>query len=493
MHVHRSTAPKAIAAIAAVGLIPFGIAFVATLPAAAPPPSTTVQAASDIGTGSYVPAWVAIKTGSASSVTLNRASGTLGSPQTLATAADCGVNQGTAASRFLTFQGATGTSFSEGLASYQSGSIGVKEKKSGTSCYQVNSTSESLRLGLGAGVSSLLGSTAVASSAFLDLELKQSARILATVSLGGVTKGTYELQSGSTIGLPRLPGTTTAPFTCNNPADSGPDSGINDNCRWPISVPSWTGTDDGVFFDTITLKAVAGSFSLEGGGDGTVLPQSPTTTPNASILEIVEGTVACGGETRTEAATGDEPQVTVYRLGNVGTTSCAPVPYTLSNAVKAAQFLKPLDSPDQRAVPVGPAVEVPAERRDDRPSRPEDRLRGAGRRHDAPARLVPGPDVRALGAVPRLQRRAAALGERPGARPRRRPVRLRRLQGRQERRRHPGRHRVARRGLRLRRRQDAVVTQELSGCSPPRRAPRGAGRTARARARRPRRARGARR
>jgi hypothetical protein len=342
MHVHRSTAPKAIAAIAAVGLIPFGIAFVATLPAAAPPPSTTVQAASDIGTGSYVPAWVALKTGTGSSVTLNRASGTLGSPQTLTTAADCGVNQGAAASRFLTFQGATGTSFSEGLASYQSGSIGVKEKKSGTSCSQVNSTTESLRLGLGAGVSSLLGSTAVASSAFLDLELKQSARILATVSLGGVAKGTYELQSGSTIGLPPL--TSSTPFKCTNSADSGPDSGINDNCRWPISVPSWTGTDDGVFFDTITLKAVAGSFSLEGGGDGTVLPQSPTTTPNASILEIVEGTIGCGGATRTEAATGDEPQVTVRRLGNIGTTACAAVPYSLSNASDSAQFLKPLDS-----------------------------------------------------------------------------------------------------------------------------------------------------
>jgi hypothetical protein len=344
MHVHRSTAPKAIAAIAAVGLLPFAIAFVGTLPAAAPPSPTTVQAASGIGTGPYVPAWVAIKTGTGSSVTLNRASGPLGSPQTLATAADCGVNQGTTASRFLTFQGATRTSFSEGLASYQSGSIGVKEKKSGTSCSQVNSPSESLRLGLGAGVSAQLGSTAVASSAFLDLELKQSARILATVSLGGVTKGTYELQSGATIGQPPLPGTSTAPFTCNNPADSGPDSGINDNCRWPISVPSWLGVDDGVFFDTITLKAVAGSFSLEGGADGTVLPQSPTTTPNASILEIVEGTIACGGQTRTEAAVGDEPQVTVYRLGNVGTTSCAPVPYTLSNAVKSAQFLKPLDS-----------------------------------------------------------------------------------------------------------------------------------------------------
>lgn len=337
---HRASAVKVVGAVLAVAMVPLALV-VGHLPERAA--STTVQPAAVVGTGAFVPAWVAIKTGSASSITLNNASGQLGSPQTLAPAADCGVQQGAASSRFLTFQGTTRTAFTEDLASYQSGSIGVKEKKSGTSCYQVNApTTEQLRIGLGAGVTSAVGSNAVASSAFLDLELKQSARIVATLSRGGVTTATYELQSGATIGLPALTGTT--PFTCNNPADSGPDSGVNDNCRWPISVPSWLGADDGVFFDTITLKAVNGAFSLEGGGDGIVLPQSPTTTPNASVIEIIEGTITCGGQTRTQAAVGDEPQVTVFRLGNVGTTSCAAVPYTLSNASQAAQFLKPLDS-----------------------------------------------------------------------------------------------------------------------------------------------------
>ena len=51
-----------------------------------------------------------------------------------------------------------------------------------------------------------MSTSALASSAFLDLELKQSARILATVSLGGVTKATYELQSGTTIGSPAAAG-----------------------------------------------------------------------------------------------------------------------------------------------------------------------------------------------------------------------------------------------------------------------------------------------
>ena len=341
MHAHSSRTARTVAVVAAVGLIPFGLAVVSTLPSADPP--STVQAADTVGTGSYAPAWVAIQTGATSSITLNNASGQVGAAQTLAPGADCGVVQGAAAARFLTVEGTTRTNFTEGMASYQSGSIGVKEKKSGTSCYQVNApTTEQLRLRLGPQVAGLVGSTAVASSAFLDLELKQSARILATLSLAGETQASYELQSGTTIGLPPLAG--TSPFTCNNPADSGPDSGVNDNCRWPISAPSWTAGDDGIFFDTITLKAVNGAFSLEGGGDGPVLPQSPTTTPNASVIEIVEGTVDCGGQTRTEAASGDEPQVTVFRLGNAGGTACAAVPYSLTNAPDAAQFLKPLDS-----------------------------------------------------------------------------------------------------------------------------------------------------
>lgn len=340
MQAQRSTTARVLAVIAAVALVPFGLAVVTAIPPADTP--STVGAADTVGTGAYVPAWVAITTGATSSITLNTATGQVGGAQTLAPAADCGIGQGAPSSRFLTVSGATRTGFTEGLASYQVGSIGVKEKKSGTSCSQVNAPSEQLRLSLGAGVSSLVGSTARASSAFLDLELKQSARIVATLSLAGVTQATHELQSGSTIGLPAL--TSTAPFTCNNPADSGPDSGVNDNCRWPISVPSWLGADDGVFFDTITLKAVNGAFSLEGGSDGTVLPQSPTSTPNASVIEVIEGTITCGGQTRTEAASADEPQVTVSRLGNVGTESCVPVPYALSNAAQAAQFLKPLDT-----------------------------------------------------------------------------------------------------------------------------------------------------
>ena len=153
----------------------------------------------------------------------------------------------------------------------------MKEKKSGTSCYQVAAPSESLELGLGQGLRTAIGADAVATSAYLDVELKGSARVLATALLGGVVVGTYEVQSGSSIGKPTVADHT--PFACTSSSDSGPDSGVNDNCRWPVSAPSWTGADDGVFFDTLTLKALVGSFSLEGGADGAVLPAAPRTHP----------------------------------------------------------------------------------------------------------------------------------------------------------------------------------------------------------------------
>jgi hypothetical protein len=44
---------------------------------------------------------------------------------------------------------------------------------------------------------------------------------------------------------------------CSAASDSGPDSGPNDNCTWPFTAT----------YDTLELRAVAGAFSFEGGGD----------------------------------------------------------------------------------------------------------------------------------------------------------------------------------------------------------------------------------
>ena len=61
-------------------------------------------------------------------------------------------------------------------------------------------------------------------------------------SVGTTVVGTFELQSGSSdrpaAALPTHDARSSAPRT----SDSGPDSGDNNNCRWPISAPSWTGS-----------------------------------------------------------------------------------------------------------------------------------------------------------------------------------------------------------------------------------------------------------
>ncbi len=335
---HRRSAVRALGAVLAVALVPLAVV---VAPMASRPAGGTTAPPAALATPAPTPTWVALQTGAVSSITLNTADGQQGAAQTLAPAASCGVNLGPAASRLLTLRGSTGGAFSESLASYASGSIGVKEKKTGTSCYQVGAPSESLELGLGQGLRTALGPGTVATSAYLDVELKGNARILATARLAGVVVGTFELQGGNSVGLP--PVATTAPFVCSGRADSGPDDHENDNCRWPISVPSWTGADDGIYFDTLTLSALKGSFSVEGGADGSVLPPAPLSTPKASIVEIAADTVTCGGSTETALAVGDKPEVTIHRLDNVGTTPCAAVPYSLSTAANSARFLKPLN------------------------------------------------------------------------------------------------------------------------------------------------------
>ncbi len=338
---HRASAVKALGAVLAVAVVPLALV-VAPLAR----PAAEKAAVQTVVAGAVAPAppqLLAVRTGATSSITLNTAAGQQGAAQTLAPAASCGVNLGPATAQLLTLRGSTGGALDPLLASYASGSIGVKEKKSGTSCYQVGAPSESLELGLGAGLRTALNSDVIATSAYLDVELKGSARILATARQGTTVVGTFELQSGNSVGL-SPPLATTAPFVCTGRADSGPDSGASDNCRWPISAPSWLGADDGINFDTLTLRAVVGSFSVEGGADGSIQPPAglSTDTAAASVIELATA-VGCGGTTGTTIADGAKPAVTIHRLDNVGPTPCSAVPYKLTTADNSARFLKPLD------------------------------------------------------------------------------------------------------------------------------------------------------
>ena len=361
MRIRRTTPITALTATLALALGLAPAALVASTVADGSGPEATLRPAAAPG----VPVGhLALETGSADRVSLTRYTPTAANPaaatvvdsEALFEGSGCrlSVSPSTtvAGERLLTLTGSAPGQAGD-LASFLSNSLGVAEKKSGTSCGQVGAPGE--RLVLGVNPSTVRGDLGplFASSAFLDVELKQSARILATARLAGAVVGYFELQSGASIGAARPSVLEAKPYavaTCNMPADSGPDSGVSDNCRWAISAPSWTGPSDGISFDTLSLDALAGSFSLEGGADGAV----PTATPppaalpqRASLLELVDpvdGTLACGSATVLRPAGTTEPQVQVRRLDNASSAdACALIPYTLRNAPSSARFLKPAD------------------------------------------------------------------------------------------------------------------------------------------------------
>lgn len=250
----------------------------------------------------------------------------------------------------LAIDGFVGTGTTD-KASFASNSIGVAEKTSGTSCYQVGAPNERLVLKLnGANLKSDLGPT-LASSAYLDVELKGDARLVAVAKRDGEAVGTFELRSGRSVGTTTpLPGGVVPDevFNCRKRADSGPDSGDCDNCSWPISMPSWLGADDNRYFDSLEISAVSGTFSLEGGSDGKLSPTpAPPLPQSASFFELItlaDGTLPCVGQTETLTGSGTKPEVTVRRLGNADPAEeCELIPYTLRNGDSSARFLKPLD------------------------------------------------------------------------------------------------------------------------------------------------------
>ena len=131
MPEHTFTTAKAVALIAAVGLLPFGVAAVAHLPAEA-----TAEVQTGRGAGQPL-GWIAIDTDATPGITLN--TGAVTDPkavETLSGDKTCAAILGGA--NLLNLRGSLGGDLTAGLASYASGSIGVKEKKSGTSCCQVN-------------------------------------------------------------------------------------------------------------------------------------------------------------------------------------------------------------------------------------------------------------------------------------------------------------------------------------------------------------------
>ena len=315
----------------------------------------------------YVPSWLALTTSAtASSLTLLPAAlGDPVPPQVLTARKGCELSTSPTLMDFVGDPALRRGASSVGMAN---GRIGVRESTtaSGTSCSAVDSGGELLTLTLGSAVGGR-----VAASASLDLDLKGNTRIQATARHGDGPAATFELRSGTAInpaqptGTPIDPATPTRGyiFNCvnNGSADSGSDNTTNNNCRWEISAPSWTSlAEDGVVFDTLELRALAGSFSLMGGAEGVVEGQLGATPPylgpaGASYFELVDGVLDCGeGKNKaTLRPSGRVAKSTWTRLGNLTpggsvTTGCAPYPYSATTGMDGedrpyAQFNKPLD------------------------------------------------------------------------------------------------------------------------------------------------------
>lgn len=161
---------------------------------------------------------------------------------------------------------------------------------SGTSCGQVN-PGESLTVSLG---TALAGS--LVSQADLDIDGKYGVTVVATLFRAGTQVGQVTQDSPPS-------------------ADSGADSGANDNFRFNVS---------GVYFDTVVLTGRQGpsgntnySFSLAGGGQ--------TRQPSTFELVRADGALSCGD-------TASDGYTTLQRGQNVDSVPCKDVVYDLETS-----------------------------------------------------------------------------------------------------------------------------------------------------------------
>jgi hypothetical protein len=204
-------------------------------------------------------------------------------------------------------------------------SIGVYNGKTGVPCERVSADAfESLTLTLGVYTRTTLGANAF-DRLELDIEVKKDARVKLTTYVAGSISRIYELRTGASIipgeGLnPALDGTLPASnpanriVNCLARSDSGPDSGSSDNCRWTID-------DLGQAFK---IEALAGEFSLEGGGDFGV--DAFNNNSLVYLTSVVESTLTCGGTTPTigigESLFGASCQVSAPPATSSGSATC---------------------------------------------------------------------------------------------------------------------------------------------------------------------------
>ena len=298
---------------------------------------------------------------------------------------------------------------------------GARRRRAARRAHQVNAATTESCTRSSARVSGR--TAAVATSAFLDLELKESARILATATLGDDrSSARFELQSGSSIGQPPSPA-PGAVSPCNNPCRLRPGQrgstttaagrsarrrGRGRRRRHRLRHPRRSKAS------SVRSRSRAGRWTVT-----TVPFPLPTYGPTPRRLgprarRRTASTAAADADRAPGAAT---PQVTVLPARQRRTTTCAAVPYSPSSSGRQdfAAVPQAARHPDQRPVRLGRRPS-PSDRRErpapDSRSTTRRRLRG-----HAPTSRSAGAPTRPTGDGPfsgydgRLTR---CVGDRPG-------------------------------------------------------------------------------
>jgi len=116
-----------------------------------------------------------------------------------------------------------------------------------------------------------------------DIEVKQNAEFLLQILTGTTVSDEFRLRSGTSIVAGEGsadPGSPDHIFNCGAASDSGPDSGLRDNCRWIVNA---LGTG-------FRLIALQGEGSWEGGGDF-----GADAYVNNSLIYLTKGTIGAMG------------------------------------------------------------------------------------------------------------------------------------------------------------------------------------------------------
>ncbi|MFC6239121.1 hypothetical protein [Longivirga aurantiaca] len=244
---------------------------------------------------------------------------------------------------------ASSPSGADGTPGFGYGAVGVSSlnKRSGNACTQVNSdvdnsgTDESLTVLLNGTATKSVFGPGKAYNAQLDLEIKGNATLVITTANAGTPGRTYTVYSG-TAATGITPSATE--IVCNSgTSDTGPDSTSGDNCQVRFGAASVAATVPADFFTSLTIEALAGSFSLEGGSDwGTAAAANRTVF---KLAAVPDGLINCPLDNHAEKLDSSYANwgIEVDRMVNGDGTPCIALPYALVTDGTSATFLKPID------------------------------------------------------------------------------------------------------------------------------------------------------